>query len=274
MKVDRWQCSISVIHSAYGRAMTTRIPPLVGALNFRDLGGYLGADGRKTRWNTLFRSGTTHAMTPEDVALLSAYGIRYAYDLRSNEERRAYPTRLREIAELEYRFRDHDQLTGDIGRLLNSPDTGAEHSRQFMISMYRRLPYEFEGAFRSLFQFLSDGDLPLVFNCTAGKDRTGVAAALVLTALGVARETVLEDYLLTEQFLDRSYQLVLGKNNMTQFGGTDLVLWEPLMRAHPEYLNAMFDRLQESHGSVEGYFRERLAIDAKTLGPMRDNLLD
>ncbi len=254
--------------------MSTRIPPLEGALNFRDLGGYAAADGRSVRWRTLYRSGTTHAMTREDVASLESSGIRYAYDFRSNNERRHYPTRLTDIAQVTYRYRDHDRLPGDLKRLLSSPDAHADRSRELMIATYRQLPYEFEDAFRSLFQYLANGDLPLVFNCTAGKDRTGVAAALVLSALGVARETILEDYMMTEQFFEQSCDLMQDTAGAGLFSKVNRTVWEPLMRVHPDYLNAMFDQLHESHGSVERYLQEQLGIDQLQIERLRTHLLD
>ncbi len=254
--------------------MTTRIPKLQGALNFRDLGGYSAADGRCVRWKTLYRSGTTHAMTREDVAALESCGIRYAYDFRSNNERRHYPTRLTDIAQVTYRFRDHDRLPGDIKRLLSSPDAHADRSRALMIAAYRQLPYEFADAFRSLFQYLSNGDLPLVFNCTAGKDRTGVAAALVLSALGVSRETILEDYMLTGQFFEQSCDMMRVTGGAGLFSKVDREVWEPLMRVDPDYLHAMFDQLHESHGSVERYLNAQLGIEEQSIDRLRVNLLD
>lgn len=255
-------------------APRNRIQELEGALNFRDLGGYAAADGRTVRWNTVYRSGTTHALTPADVYRLAAQGIRFAYDLRSNNERRNHPNRLRDIANLEYRYRDHDQLPGDIRRLLKSPDVRAEHAHQVMIDVYQNLPVEFEDAFRALFLLLTNGEVPLVFNCTAGKDRTGVAAALVLTALGVARETVLEDYLLTQAFFERSCEMILHEGGAPLFDAVDRTVWEPLMKVHPDYLAAMFDRLETAHGSVDGYFRERLGMDDARINQLRLNLLE
>jgi protein-tyrosine phosphatase len=255
-------------------AVTARIPELEGALNFRDLGGYRAADGRTVRWNHVYRSGTTHAMTASDVAQLSAQGIRYAYDLRSNNERRSHPNRLRDIANLDYRFRDHDHLPGDIRRLLKSPDVRAEHSHRVMIDVYKKLPYEFEDAFRALFHWLAEGEVPLVFNCTAGKDRTGAAAALLLTALGVSREEVLEDYLLTAQFFERSCDMILHEGGAPLFAALDRAVWEPLMQVHPEYLEAMFDQLEASHGSVDRYLREQLGMHDARTEQLRSHLLE
>jgi protein-tyrosine phosphatase len=255
-------------------AVTPRIPQLEGALNFRDLGGYRAADGRTVRWNHVYRSGTTHALTTSDVARLGARGIRFAYDLRSNNERRSHPNRLRDIANLDYRFRDHDHLPGDIRRLLKSRDVRAEDSRRAMIDVYKKLPHEFEDAFRALFHSLAAGEVPLVFNCTAGKDRTGAAAALLLTALGVPREAVLEDYLLTAQFFERSCAMMLNEGGAPLFASLDRAVWEPLMQVYPEYLEAMFDQVAASHGSVERYLQDQLGMDDARTDQLRDQLLE
>src|ERR1700737_1322728 len=149
-----------------------RFPEFVGALNFRDMGGYLAVDGRRTRWHTLYRSGTTHAMTAADLEQLAGYGIRHAYDLRSNTERRAHPSFLSGVHGVDYRFIDHDEVTGDIARMLKQTGARPEHSISMMMSLYRRIAFDFRDAYRALFAQLEQGHLPLVFNCTAGKDRT------------------------------------------------------------------------------------------------------
>jgi protein-tyrosine phosphatase len=254
--------------------MTPRVPDLTGALNFRDLGGYQSVDGRKVRWQILYRSGTTHAMTNSDLAALEKLGIRYAYDLRSNTERRAFPSRLTEIAQITYRFLDHDRRSGDIKRLLRSADAHSSHAHDVMVSVYRRLPYDLRDAFSTLFRHLASGNVPLVFNCTAGKDRTGVATALVLTALGVPHEAILCDYLLTGQFFDRSCELILNETNKTLFTGVDRTIWEPIMSTHSDYLNAMFDELNESHGSVARYIAEDLGVDDATIEKLKFVLLE
>jgi len=251
-----------------------RIPPLEGALNFRDLGGYAAQDGRTVRWNTLFRSGTTHAMTARDIAALEALRIRYAYDLRSNRERSSRPTRLTAVAQLEVRYLEHEHLPGDLQEALKSPHSGPQQSRQLMISLYRELPDQFAAAYRALFRQIAEGDLPLVFNCTAGKDRTGVAAALLLTAIGVSREQILEDYMLTEQFFERSCEMILADARALLLKDMDRDVWEPLMRVHPDYLNAMFDELMATYGSVENYMRERLGLDETQLARIRQHLLE
>jgi len=220
----------------------------------------------------LYRSGTTHALSAADLKVISDAGIRYAYDLRSNMERAAYPSRLTRIAHLRYRFRDHEKLPGNFKHLFAPAIGGAEHSRRMMLSMYRQIPTEFRSALLALFRHLVEGDVPVVFNCTAGKDRTGVAAALILAALGVPRDAILEDYLLTTEFFDQTCEALIDDGGL--FTGIAREVWEPIMRVYPEYLNAMFDELDASHGSVTGYLETQLGIDQFALERLRDTLLE
>jgi protein-tyrosine phosphatase len=263
--------------SSASPSTAVRFPEFEGALNFRDLGGYRTADGRTIRWNRLYRSGTTHRMTSGDLLEVAARGIRYAFDLRSNSERKRHPNLLRGIAAMDYRFRDHERLPGDLlglMQLLRQAGARPEGSRAVMLSLYRGLPYEFRDAYRDLFNHLAEGHLPLVFNCSAGKDRTGVAAALVLTALGVPREVIAADYLLTERFFDPCCELMLQDGGYTYFAGVERVLWEPIMRADRAYLDAMFDQLTAAHGSADAYLADELQIDAAMLDRIRSHLLE
>jgi protein-tyrosine phosphatase len=253
---------------------TRRIPPLDGALNFRDLGGYPAAGGRRVRWMTLYRSGTTHALTPRDVAFLETLGIRCAVDFRSNLERRQHPTRLTQLPGIDYRFRDQEGVPGDIRKLLSTPGARPEESHRLMIDLYRSLPLELAGAYGELFAQLAAGNLPLVFNCTAGKDRTGVAAALLLDALGVPRDEVLADYMATGQFYEKSCELILTEQNMALFPCADRGVWEPLMRVHEDYLGAMFERIDATHGGVAAYLEARLGIDDGVLERLHATLLE
>jgi protein-tyrosine phosphatase len=250
-----------------------RFPAMSGGLNFRDLGGY-DAAGRRVRWNRLYRSGTTHTMTDDDLALLASRGIRYAYDLRSNGERRRHPNRLSSIEAIDYRFLDHEHIPGDLTRALRDATTLPGHSRSMMISLYERLPYDFRDAYRELFTHLANDELPLVFNCAAGKDRTGVAAALILIALGVSRDEVFEDYLLTERSFEQSCEIILRGNGAHLFAGIERAVWEPVMRTDAVYLEAMLERLNLAHGSVENYFAQELKLSEQTLDRIRANLLE
>jgi protein-tyrosine phosphatase len=250
----------------------SRVAPLAGALNFRDMGGYRSAHGQSIRWNTLYRSGTTHTLTDADLGWLRARGVRFAYDLRSGSERSNQPNRLREIVDLRYRYTDHEQSTGNIRRMLRDAGARGEDARQTMLRLYRTLPYEFKDSYRALLLHLSEGDLPLVLNCSAGKDRTGVAAALILTVLEVPQPVILEDYLLTEQCFEQSCRMLLG-THVGLLDGIPRESWEPLMRTDADYLQSAFDELETRHGSVLGYVRSELGLSEKVIERIRGHLL-
>ncbi len=251
-----------------------RFPEFVGALNFRDMGGYLAADGRRTRWHTLYRSGTTHSLTVADLAQVAALGIRHSYDLRSNTERRVHPSALRGIHDIDYRVIDHDDIAGDISRMLKQTGAQPEHSTSMMMTLYRRIAFDFRDAFRALFIQLERSDLPLVFNCTAGKDRTGVAAALILSSLGVSREQVIQDYLLSELCFTRSCEIILKSSLAGLFTGVERDVWEPVMRVDKSYIGAMFEEIIRVNGSVDGYLTNELGISQSARDRIAQNLLE
>lgn len=255
-------------------ASSARFVEIAGALNFRDLGGYPGADGRTTRWRVLYRSGSSHRISEDELDHLRARGLRYVFDLRSTRERQNHPSTLKDLERITYRFIAHDRLPGDIRRTLRTPNATATEARAMMTAMYRQLPTLFRDAYTDLFRHLENGDLPLVFNCAAGKDRTGVAAALILSALGVPRDVVREDYLLTERCFEQSCDFVLSGRLSRLFNDVGRSLWEPVMRADAAYLDAMFDGLIERHGSVWGYLQGELGMSEESLTRLRSNLLE
>ena len=254
--------------------VVNRLNGLPSTLNFRDLGGYRSADGRTVKWRTLYRTGTTHALTESDLAELKRDGIRFAYDFRSTAERAEFPSRLKDIDGMRYGFHDHQHLSGDIKRMLQAPESRAEHARALMIDMYRQIPYQMKEGYTALFSHIVNGDLPLVFGCTAGKDRAGIGAALVLSALGIPRQQIFEDYLLSQQFSEQTYQLVVATSKGTTFGKAAREVWQPLLDAEVAYLHAMFERLEHAEGSVEGYFKWQLGLDPISLERVRNNLLE
>ena len=115
--------------------------------------------------------------------------------------------------------------------------------------------------------------MPALFHCTAGKDRTGFAAALVLLALGVPRETVLEDYLLTNRYRERFDRRVLRWVPLASLFRTRAEDMRPLLEARPEYLEAAFQVMEEEYGGVDGYLERGLGVDARLRAQLEANLL-
>ena len=246
-----------------------RVLALQGGRNFRDLGGYETQDGRRLKWGKLYRSGTMGGLTEDAYAQLAALGIRFICDFRTNGEREENPTRWDRIPNLNYWFRDYQLSFGDLRSRFQSGELTVERARQSMIKAYGKLPYEQAPAYIELFRRIADGDVPLIFNCSAGKDRTGVAAALILSALGVSDETIMDDYLLTNETLDR--KAMLDRPWMSDMSKEVALV---MLSVEPDYIMNTMTTLREAHGSVPAFLEEVLGVTAVDLDRIHDQLLE
>lgn len=242
-----------------------RVVELEGTSNFRDLGGYRTATGQTVRTGRLYRTASLASLTEGDVAVIGALGIRTICDLRGDEESRAAPTRLPaqdppRVAALPI------HVAGNLRALLGDGSATGEDMRRALAETYRIFVRNHTDAYRALFDHLVDEPgYPLVFHCSAGKDRTGLAAALVLSALDVPRHTVEEDYLLTNVCwtADVPYAAQLRPD-----------MRDALLGAHPEYLGAAFDEIEHRHGSVAGFLAGPLGLTPDRAEILRRHLLD
>ena len=239
-----------------------RVLPLQGLTNFRDLGGYAGADGRPVRWRRLFRSDHFGALTDADRAALAPLGITRSIDFRGVSERAAAPYDWPGVAQLALSIeptvvqRMQDMV--NAGRALTVPVVTA-----MMTELYRALMLEQSHRFAELFQQLLQDDAPLVFHCTAGKDRTGVAAALILLALGVPRAVVQEDYLLTNRVY-RHPPLARSE--------TPPEVLQVLWRVQLGFLDAALQTIDRQPGGLDAYL-QRLGLGPAALASLRQRYL-
>ena len=247
---------------------------LGGGHNFRDLGGYPVAGGGRIAWRKVFRSGTLANLTEADHEQLRALGIRFICDLRTNRERRGYPTRWMQDHAIEIWARDYDHSSADLASALAGPDPDAAAARSAIKDFYRRLPYEQSPSYAELLRRLAQGQVPLVFHCSAGKDRTGILGAILLDLLGVDRATVLEDYTLSEMHYERLVDMFLRDRAIHDFDTVDEERFSPLLRADPEYVQACFEVLHETHGDTETYVRDVLGLTAQEITAIRTLLLE
>ena len=269
-----------------GQRVAVRLLPLEGGRNFRDLGGYPTLDGRRVRWGRVFRSGMMANLTDADYDYLSALGIRVVCDFRSNEERASEPTRWRATPAIDYRTWDsaEDDNTGGLGlgSLLSQPGVTPEQVTAAMADNYPNIAEEHKQKYREVLHRLAAGELPLAFNCSAGEDRAGTAAALILSALGVPREIVVQDYALSERMVDYEADLLAagssedGPENASVelLSARPVELIRPLLRSDPAYIRTTFAYLDETYGGVMGYIRSELEIDDAELAAMRSALLE
>ncbi len=231
----------------------TRSLNLIGATNFRDLGGYVGEGGRLVRWRRLFRSDHLAALTVDDMAVVSKLGLSRACDFRGVTERAAVPYALLGVAshplaiELTVVQRMKELLAG------GHPFT-AQDMVGLMQQTYRDFVHANSARFAELFRLLLESDAPLVFHCTAGKDRTGFAAALVLLALGVPRAVVMQDYLLTND--------LFRMPTSTSAHAPQAVL-NVLWRVQEDFLEAALHAVEADYGGVPQYLTQALGMGAQ-----------
>lgn len=250
--------------------------PLEGAHNFRDLGGYRTADGRSLRWGVLYRSDALSDLTDDDVAYLERLELRRVVDFRSPRERERDADRLPPGPEVALRPIVGDALDPrELEELLLSGDASAEELASFLIEANRAFVTDFGDVYSDFLRSLAEADeLPLLFHCTAGKDRAGFAAALALLAVGVPRETVMRDYLLTNGYSEDHTRSTLRIIRLASLFRTDPEDVRPLFEARPEYLDAAFETIDTKYGSVDAYLREGLGVDSTLRERLRHNLLE
>lgn len=258
----------------FARATPERLVPLQGGLNFRDLGGYATGDGRRVRRGRLYRSGSLSGLTEADCAHLAGLGLRTVCDLRTTGERTREPNRWVEATDLAHWTRDYDMSFGELRRVMaEQPDP--EQARRAMVDVYQRLPFEQAPGYRELFHRIAADEVPLVFHCSAGKDRAGTAAALILSALGVPRETVVADYLLSDTLarprLEMRQREALKENPKAVLPTEVLRI---VLGAQESFLEAAFAVIEARYGSLEGYLAGELGVDAPMLETIRGVLLE
>jgi len=264
-----------VAHGASALARTAytapheRVVALEGGRNFRDLGGYPAADGRTVKWGLLYRSGSMTGLTANDYTTLAKRGIRVVCDLRSTSERKAEPVAWPNAKPLRILSDDYELDNAMFMPKGDMKTWTPDQARAALASSYPKMLTQFNGQYRRMFAQLLAHQAPLAFNCSAGKDRTGIAAALLLTALGVPRETIIEDYLLTNRTLNPA-SLASGKAtaNSPWMQLSPEVL-KAFMGADRSYIEAAFAVIDAHKGGAEGYLRDELGLDAKQLLQLR-----
>lgn len=245
-----------------GSGADSRLVPLRGTFNFRDVGGHHAAPGQ-SRWGKLYRSDALHKLHLADRAELAARRVGLVLDLRNDNERAIAPTELADIgAEVV-----HNPV------LIRPPSTfiAADATLQ---EMYDHVIDD--GADRvvnALTLIAQSGSTPVVVHCTAGKDRTGLVVALALTLAGVDREAVVADYAETERNLPPSVTDEIVTRLRAKHSH-DAVNLDELVRLSPaRVLRRTFDRIEKRHGSVQGYVRDH-GLAADDVAALRRVLVD
>jgi len=256
-----------------GRSLTVaeRFLPLKSVLNFRDIGGYETADGKRVKWGQVYRAANMSRVTESDQRYLANLGIRLICDVRTPFEAK----------------RRRDILPPGV-RYLNCPVYEKEPVKFWMLLFQRRrlrqvlfnlsITWNIDfaaSAHGEILKLLGNPDnLPAIVHCTAGKDRTGMAMALLLCALGVPEEKTVEDYSLSNLVAPLYIKSTQSKVNKVRWLGFKIEQLYPLIATPPYMMRNMLAYIHQAYGSVEEYLLNAAGLEKHHLILLRENLLE
>ncbi|MBY6063695.1 tyrosine-protein phosphatase [Pseudidiomarina sediminum] len=260
-----------------------RLIPLEGGRNFRDLGGYTTTDGRTVKRGKIFRSGVLNGLTDEDYTIIDGLNIGTVVDFRTTEERQTEVTQWR-ASPVEHISTDYamDFAREEFARIFADPNVSAADIEHAMAEMYPTILDSQLENYKQMFARLLQKDEGLLFHCTAGKDRTGISALLILTALGVDKETAIADYMASNDYLD--FDAMLPKKGeqqdgphaemMALFARLPEDVLQPLMGVKRSMIVAAIDEMEREHGSIIGYIHNELDVSQQDIAVLRSKYLD
>ncbi|MCF8534481.1 MAG: tyrosine-protein phosphatase [Reyranella sp.] len=259
---------------------TPTVIALDGAHNFREVGGYPAREGLRLRRGLLWRSAGLDRLSSRDCSTVQALGIQTIADLRGERERERFPT----VVALASTVRTLSGPGGPSAAAWSTPDIKAWSDmtamelREEIARLYTGIAEAHADQFACLFAAIAEGCLPVLIHCTAGKDRTGLAVALLLELLGVPREWVLWDYEQTNHHLRKD---LVHLESAVGVGG--LAEWmealgpesrDVMLGVDRAYLVAALTSLEREFGSVEAFAADRLALSPTVLAGLRTQLLE
>jgi protein-tyrosine phosphatase len=247
-----------------------------GSDNFRDLGGYATPEGKSTKWGILYRAGKLSELTEKDIEILTALKIKTIIDFRREDELDKEPDKLPNSNQIKH---IHLPIISGINGLaiveevINTGNANMDiKGEELMLKANRYYVSKARKQYATLFKLLQrKRNLPLVFHCSAGKDRTGLAAALILHALNIPRETILEDYLESNEHRKEATKAKLNmiQNNLP---AKELIL--PLLEVKRDYLDSAYQEIDKLYGSVSNYLEKGLGTGPEELEMIKENLLE
>jgi protein-tyrosine phosphatase len=262
------------------RVVSIRRLPLESSPNFRDLGGYRAADGRHVRWGLAYRSGKLDTLTAKEYEYLAGIGLEMVTDFRLDWERQRNPTKWPGVPRPIFLVNPIDSY-GPPANAAPTPNAAAATAGQ-PVRVPRPEYWWVDDAteqYALTFRLMASGSLPMLFHCAAGKDRTGVMAALLLSALGVPRDVIMADYVLTNTYLVPDSKLPQLTADLQKRRKLDSPPDPDTVRGASggvdrRWLEAALAAIDKKYGSVEGYLRQELKLTPAQLAAVRNRLLE
>lgn len=252
--------------------------PFTGAHNFRDLGGYKTEDGRTVKWGKIYRSDNLHSLTDEDLKYMKRLNIKSVVDFRSVEERESEPDRLNpDMTQvlLPIKFQPKELDDDSIKNLMKDLTFGDLDSSNLLRDFNIVIVEEFTDEYKNFFRHIIENNAePLVFHCTAGKDRAGFASAMILTILGVPREKIIEDYLLTNTYVKDHVDDKMLEIELKTFFRADTDNLRKINLVEERYIQAAFDTIDSKWGGMDRYISEALNLNEEDILKLQDFYLE
>lgn len=257
-----------IFNKKYSIITADRVVPMERIYNFRDLGGYFNKSNKQSQWGKLYRSGSLAQATRQDIEVLNQLGINTLIDLRTEQESYRYPSRFqaRQIFNLPLRGNRHNLFFDKILSEKMTRDDVINYLQQvFVFQLENNSDY-----FIKMFDVLLDEDnYPIVFYCSLGKDRSAIAAALILAALDIEQDAIISDYLLSNDLIN--YHSLIENADMFPLQVQETLT--AMHRAHEQTLASAFDEIKKEYGSVQNYLEKELQLTAKKRDKLKDLLL-
>ncbi|MGV8905547.1 MAG: tyrosine-protein phosphatase [Acetobacterium sp.] len=249
--------------------LAKRLIQLENSINIRDIGGYTGLDGRKVKWRKVIRSEELSHLSDKDISYFEDLGLKHAFDFRNKSKALRQVDRLPDTTEY-HLIPVFDNL--DFG-IKKTDFTQPGSVDKFMRTIYKIQTEKRAQCFAEVLKYLTrPHEMPILYHCTNGKDRTGFMTYLILSLLGVDEATIISDYTLTNLTFDESFDL-LGDNMSEELGIDNHHLWE-FYGVKPDWLKISSDYIKENFGSVENYLLSETDLTAQDFALIRENLLD
>ena len=267
LNVDATKRQLFLFKNSEGQALLAETLLPVNGYNFRDLGGIKTSDGKFIRWGKLFRTDEMYKLTSQDLEYLGSTGLKTVVDFRTEKEKEGgfggiMPPSKDILPSTVEEARDLPINAGNIfsDEILAKISGGAtlDDMAQVMVNSYIEMVTvdKYVTQYKEFFKLVqNENSLPLSFHCSAGKDRTGVATMLILTALGVDKTTIMKDYLLSAKYVEPKYA---GYVSMIK-------VIAPLVTVDEKYLNAVYNKIDEKYGSVTKFLTETLEVDIQKM---------
>ncbi|MGE0231926.1 MAG: tyrosine-protein phosphatase [Flavobacteriaceae bacterium] len=252
----------------------TTVPKIEGSINFRSVAGAAGHEGRRIRPGVLYRCGSLEKLTDAGLDAFHGIGIGAIFDLRSQHEIATYPSRLVGHDRVITHQVEHNIINGNLQEVLKEATSSSTHARKAMNMVYEDMPFSFAHIFRELLNVAANSEGPILVNCMAGKDRTGLGIGMLLAGAGVSRDDIMADYMVTNDYIPeiRDYHVKRQQARGNPVPPDDVLHW--VVQVHPEYLERSFDAIDAKYPDLDAYLREEVGVDDETLTKLRDRLLE